>query len=175
MLLGALASGCASLRMNWVPATQVPIKYPVFISGVHTYGSDVTEPRLVKGQYLKVNSAGILVIPEGAGFFVNAELIQKPVSKLYFQIEYPNPADLSHPLLQKAYYEEGVREYRFGSPDVIWALAGYRNYTIKISVYEDETATQPLEVLKQRVRSYVDTLGGNVLIYRDAVEMIPKV
>lgn len=175
LLLTALTSGCASLRMNWIPASQIPIKYPVFISGVHTHGSDVTEPRLVRGKYLKVNSAGILLIPEGAGFFVNAELISKATSNLYFKIEYPNPAESGHPLVQEAHYQEGVREYKFGSPDIIWSLEGYRNYTIKISLYENEDASQPLEVLRQKVRSYVSTLGGKVLIYGDAAEVIPRV
>ena len=157
---------------NWVPVKNYRLHYPTYISGTYLKGkSNITEPKPTKSEYLEVLAGGAVLIERGAGLFLNVKLRKKPSTKLYFKIEYPNPMNPSKPLINDMDFEEDMEECHFSSPEVIWGLKGYNDYVIKVSVYENKAANEPIEILEQHVRSYVDTQNQEVLIFK---KLLPR-
>jgi hypothetical protein len=158
---------------NWVAAKRHIKSYPIYVSGVNIAGaSNVTEPRPKKSSYLETLAGGIILIERGAGFFLNVKILKEPESKLYFKIEYPNPANPSKPLINDIEYEEGMVALHLSSPDVIWGLKGYARYTIKVSVFSKKSDSEPIETLTQSVRSYVDTQDNEILIFKRTLQTL---
>jgi hypothetical protein len=54
---------------------------------------------------------------------------------------------------------------RFSSPDVVWGIRNYQDYTIRASVFTSRDSTQPIDTLIQPVRAYVDTTTDEVRVY----------
>ena len=158
---------------DWVPVDKYDLSYPIFISGTKIKGvSNITEPQAQKGEYLEVVAGGVILIKRGAAFFLKVKVIKKPQVGLYFKIEYPNPIDPSNSWVNDAVYDPSGDIYIFSSPDVVPGLAGYGDYLLKISVYESRESEVPLEVIKQKVRSYVDTRTNQILIFKKVLSTI---
>ncbi len=158
---------------NWVSVKDYNLDYPLMIAGTYQKKmSNVTEPRPVESKYLQVIAGGVVLIDNGAGLFLRVRWIGEPIKNTYFKIEYPNPKDPSQPLVNDFFNETGLTEYNFSSPDVIGGLVGYRDYFITVYVYENKESKEPMDVLKQKVRSYVDT-RGEVLIFKKVLKTVP--
>ncbi len=152
---------------NWVPVKDYGLHYPTYLSGTYLKGlSNITEPKPIESENFEVLAGGTVIIEQGAGFFLNVKLRKRPNTKLYFKIEYPNPNNPNKPLINDMEFQEGMKECHFSSPEVIWGLKGYSDYTIKVDIFENKTAVKPIETLNQNVRSYVDTQTRDVLIFR---------
>jgi hypothetical protein len=162
--------GSASLAFadNWVSVSKYKFDYPVMISGTLQKGqSNVTEPKPVKSEYLQVVAGGAVLIDRGAGLFLRVDLIKKPETKIYFKIEYPNPADPKNPLINDMEYDPKMEGMHFSSPDVIWGLKGYESYPIKVTIYESKGSDKIIDTLTQNVRTYIDTQSpDDVLIFK---------
>lgn len=163
------------IAASWVPVKKYRLDYPVKISGTLLKGkSNMTEPQPVSSKYLEVVAAGAVLIERGSGLFIYLKFVEKPTEGLYFKIVYPNPKDPDNPLINDYEYKDGIEELNLSSPDVIWGLKGYQTYKIKIYVYEYKGAAEPIDVLEQNVRSYVDTQESDVLIFKNILSTIPR-
>jgi hypothetical protein len=139
---------------------------PLLISGTHLKGTDFTEPRPKRSQFLETVDGGIAIIGEKAGFYLFTKVIKKPVKELYVVAEYQNPSG-GGPLWNKGLFKPTSEELRFGSPDFVKGLRIYSNYTITIKIFESRALGKPIDVLKQTIRSYVDTRGPKVLMHKE--------
>lgn len=54
---------------------------------------------------------------------------------------------------------------RFSSPDVVWGIRNYADYTIRVSVFPSRESTEAIDTLVQPVRAYVDTTTREVRVY----------
>ena len=159
-----LSFNASAHAATWVPVKNYRFEYPVQISGTYRQGSNVTEPKPVKSKYLEVITGGAVLIERGAGLFLRAKPTPDAPKNLYYTIEYPNPADPSHPLVND-FLDESYAEFSFSSPDIIKGLWGYYTYEITVKIFAKKESAEPMDVLKQNVRSYVDT-QGETLIFR---------
>ena len=169
LILSNVTQGDAA---NWASIENYNLKYPFYISGTYVKGSNLVEPAPVRGKYLEVDVGGVVIIKKGAGFFLKIHIIKTPNSLLYFKIEYPNPLDASQPFINGMEYNPDGNVYIFSSPSVIKGLAGYGDYVIKIYVYDNKEAKNPIEILEQTVRSYVDTRENEILIFTKVLSTV---
>lgn len=142
---------------------------PSLVSGTHLKGTDFTEPRPKRSQFLETVDGGIAITGEKAGFYLFTKVIKKPVKELYVVAEYENPSG-GGPLRNKGLFKPTAEELRFGSPDFVKGLRIYSNYTITIKIFESRALGKPIDVLKQTIRSYVDTRGSKVLVHKELKE-----
>lgn len=157
-------SGRAVWAENWVAVEDYELDYPLQIAGTYQKRlSNITEPKPVKSKYLEVIAGGVVLIDRGAGFFLRLKWMGDPIKGAYFKIEYPNPKDPSNPLVNDFLNERGLTQFAFSSPDVVEGLKGYSDYGITVYVFETKDAAEPMDVLKQNVRSYVDTQGKTLI------------
>ena len=147
-----------------------PQSRALYLSGVYKRGHDLTEPRAKSGEYLKTDDAGVLVFYPGAAFYWRI-LPLKPIPDGYIiRTTWPNPASPDQPLintLDAEVDEATYKEYIFmpTSPDFIDGLERHGIYEFKAELLTSEESDEPVEVLIQKVRSYVITKDGEVWVY----------
>ncbi len=157
---------------DWVPIKHRNIEYPLHISGVYSKGHNVTEPRVQEGKYFKVESAGIIVLKRGGAFFLNVRIADRPKTKYYITIKYPNPEFPENPFVNDVPFSP-IHDYlKLSSPDVINGLSGYGDYDVIISVYKDEESMELIDTVTQTIRSYADTRGKEILIFKKVLSTI---
>jgi len=138
---------------------------PFFVKGTYLSGSNLTEPRPRESQFFRVEHAGFVVLQKGAAYYLQAHLLKFPPSTYYVRIEYENPQDKSHPFTNDMELTPTMHGVRFSSPDVVWGIRTYGDYTIRVSVFTSRESSAPIDTLVQPVRAYVDTTSGQVRIY----------
>jgi hypothetical protein len=141
------------------------IKYPLYVKGTYADGSNITEPRPQRSKYLEVKHGGIIIVEEGAGFYLNVRVIQKPEKPFYIKIQYQDPRNPGRFLANDMEFTSNYAEFLFSSPEIIHGIVGYQNYSIVVSIYEDKDSGQPQDVLTQTVRAYVETQTSEPLIF----------
>jgi hypothetical protein len=76
-------------------------------------------------------------------------------------------AELQNPL-GEAFVEEGEIPAGQRAVEIIHGpvkgLKIHRSYWVKVSIYEKEEHTTPVDILTQNIKSYVDTTGEEILI-----------
>jgi len=102
---------------------------------------------------------------KGAGYYLHAHVLKRPPATYYIRVEYENPEDKAHPLVNDMDFKPEMDGVRFSSPDVVWGIRNYQSYTIRVKVFVNRESTQPIDTLVQTVRAYVDTSTGAVRIF----------
>lgn len=161
-----------ALILTTITGCGLAPKYEVFkptskmtlISGTYKRGANVTEPRPVEGKYLKVQHGGVIIIPSGAGFYINTTVKKSPKKDLYIVIEYENPNDKSKPLTNDQKFLKTSKGFYFTSPSVINGIRGYESYEINVKIYDSKKKDRLLDQFTQKFRSYVDTTTNQILI-----------
>ena len=157
-----LLTACASTTSTRPAAAS---KQPVFVKGTYMPGSNLTEPRPGESQFFKTDHAGFVVLEKGAAYYLQARVLKSPPSTYYIRVEYENPQDKSRPFVNDMDLTTTMDGVRFSSPDVVWGIRNYADYTIRASVFTNRERAQPIDTLVQPVRAYVDTTTGEVRIY----------
>lgn len=157
-----LLTACASTTNTRPIATS---KQPVLVNGTYMPGSNITEPRPRESQFFRTDHAGFVVLEKGAAYYLQARVLKSPPSTYYIRIEYENPQDKSHPFTNDMDLTPTMDGVRFSSPDVVWGIRNYTDYTIRVAVFTSRDSRQPIDTLIQPVRAYVDTTTGEVRIY----------
>jgi hypothetical protein len=157
-----LLTACASTTSTRPIAATTQ---PVFVKGTYMPGSNITEPRPRTSQFFKTDHAGFVVLKKGAAYYLQARVLKSPPSTYYVRIEYENPQDKSHPFVNDMELTPTMDGVRFSSPDVVWGIRNYQDYTIRASVFTSRESTQPIDTLIQPVRAYVDTTTDEVRVY----------
>jgi hypothetical protein len=137
---------------------------PGLVSGTYQKGSNITEPRPQKSQFLQTIHGGIAVIGADAGFYLLTKVIKKPDKTLYIRIEYENPAGGS-PLQNDMTFEPSAKRLLFSAPRFVKGLRSYSDYAITVKIFPSREAEEPIDTLRQTIRSYVDTRGQKAQLY----------
>ncbi len=157
-----LLVGCVSS----MPEGRVAPGYPKFIAGTYMKGHNVTEPRPQASKFFKADEAGIIILENGAGFYLRARRIGGPARPLYIQVEYENPLDKAAPFVNDMEFPAEETHAVFSSPEFVWGLRIYADYEIKVSFYASkEDLSKPLDVLVQKIRCYVDTTTRDIQVF----------
>lgn len=136
-----------------------------FIAGVQIEGSDITEPNPEKSKYLETFSGGFMVGGNDAYYKFLVEIINPFDRPMFVKVEFFNPLDKKHPIEYKS--ELPVKHKTLTlTHGPVKGLRIYRNYWVRVSLYEIENKDEPIDILKQNVRSYVDTTTDIIGFYR---------
>lgn len=138
---------------------------PVFSKGTYMPGSNITEPRPVKSRLLSVEHGGFVILESGAAYYLHAVLNEPLTSNVYLRIEYENPRDREHPFVNDMELTPETRAVRFSSPDVVWGIQNYKDYTIRVTAFSSRQSSEPIDSLVQPVRAYVDTTTDKVRVF----------
>lgn len=134
---------------------------PPLVSGVWRKGHNITEPRPKSSNLMKVLEGSFLVLPTVAAYRLQIEVSPKLSTPYFMQALFENPLDRSKP-----FTEETV----VSPPDTIVTLThgpvkGLRisgDYRITVKIFRNKGDAEPIDVLEQKVRSYVDTTGAAI-------------
>ncbi len=138
---------------------------PALVTGTYQKGSNNTEPRPKRSTYLETLHGGVVVMPEGAGFYLFTRVIKKPENELYVTVEYENPLG-GKPFVNDMAFVPTAEALHFSAPEFIRGLKSYGDYKIVVRVFESRSATEPIDTLKQSIRSYVDTRGEKPKLFK---------
>lgn len=134
---------------------------PPLVSGVWHKGHNITEPRLKSSNFMKTLEGGFLVLPTAAAYRLEVEVSAKLSTPYFMQAVFENPADPDKPF---------VEETVISKPQKILTLThgpvkGLRisgDYRITVKIFPRKGAAEPIDVLEQKVRSYVDSTGAAI-------------
>lgn len=136
------------------------------INGIHTTSSDLTEPRAATSRFLKTEHGGIALVSKGAGCYLKVRVQENPITKYHVKIEWPNPRDPKNPYITDTYIKPDDKGLMFYSPEVIGGFEIWQNYKIRVLVFKSEDSSEPIDVLTQTFRSYVNTKGDRPIVHR---------
>lgn len=136
---------------------------PALISGTYQKGSNITEPRPKKSEFLQTIHGGITVMGSEAGFYLLTQVIKKPGKRLFIMIEYEDPSGRS-PAKNEMIFRPSAERLMFSSPAFVKGLRSYAHYSITVKIFESRGAQKPIDTLRQTVRCYVDTRGPKAVL-----------
>lgn len=145
----------------------------VLVSGVWMKGADLTEPRPVKSEYFKVYQGGFYTSVKGARYFLLADILPNIEKPLWVKVQCQNPLNPKEPFIEEGPINVGDRSLHYSS-DYIKGLKIYREYWMKITLYDSKEQKKEIDKITQKIRSYVDTTGEEVRIYKDVKEKTAK-
>jgi len=148
-----------------IVASSVLGAEPVVVMGTYQKGSNFTEPRPKKSKYLQTIHGGIVVMGSDAAFYLFTKVIKKPDKKLYIRVDYENP-DGGSPLQNDMWFEPSLEGMRFSAPHFVKGLRSYADYVITVRIFTSREAREPIDTLRQTIRSYVDTRGPKAQFYK---------
>jgi hypothetical protein len=128
-------------------------------------GSNITEPRPQKSKFFRTENAGFVVLEKGAAYYLQARVLKSPSSTHYIRVQYENPQDSVHPFVNDMDLTTTMNAVRFSSPNVVWGIRNYQDYTIRVFVFTSKDSAQPIDTLVQPVRAYIDTTTEEVRIF----------
>jgi hypothetical protein len=137
---------------------------PALVIGTYQKGNNVTEPRPKKSEYFETLHGGIVVVGDNAGYYLFAKVIKKPAKDLYAVVEYENPSG-GKPFTNDMEFKTTAEELHFSAPEFVKGLKSYSDYEITVRVFESKEAKEPIDVLKQAIRCYVDTRGAKAKMF----------
>lgn len=138
---------------------------PTFVFGTFQKGSNVTEPKPQKSKYLETVRGGIVVVDDNAAFYLFTKVILQPDKELYVTVEYENPLG-GAPFTNDMIFKPDAEALQFSAPDFVRGLKNYADYEITVRIFESKESSSPIDTLKQKVRSYVDTRGDKAKLFK---------
>ena len=133
---------------------------PPIVSGVWKPGHNITEPRPRSSKFMKVLDAGFLLAGSRGVFYrVEIQLLPGLETPYFVQVIFPNPQDAKSPFVEEAV----VSEPSVSMSPTTGPVKGLRigqEYRIRVKIYRRKGDPQPLDVVVQSVRSYIDTTGS---------------
>lgn len=100
-----------------------------------------------------------------AAFYLLTKVIKKPDKKLYIRVDYENPAGGS-PLQNDMWFGPSAEWLRFSAPKFVKGLKSHADYVITVRIFPSRGAPEPIDTLRQTIRSYVDTRGPKAQFYK---------
>ena len=137
---------------------------PALVVGTYQKGNNVTEPRPKKSEYFETLHGGIVVVGDNAGYYLFTKVIKKPSKDLYIVVTYENPSG-GKPFMNDMEFKTTAEELHFSAPEFVKGLKSYSDYEITVRVFESKEAKEPIDMLKQKIRCYVDTRGPKAKMF----------
>jgi hypothetical protein len=129
-------------------------------NGTFYAGKGSQNPELSASSYLRTESAGVWVVQDGASLYINVKVLKEIPKGNYIKVEFPDPNNPSVPYVKGLNCNPIDKGYKFSSPSGIFGLKIGKNYKIKVSILKTKDSREPIDVLIQEFRSYVDTTKG---------------
>jgi hypothetical protein len=136
------------------------------VRGTRTAGSNITEPSPRSSRYLETQHGGFAVVGEKVGPYLQVKVRESPAKPLFIRIHYQT-ADKNRSLTNTAPFLPRSGGFIFSSPEHIPGIRIYRDYLIRVEIFESSDSSQPVDTLIQPVRSYVDTTGDTVKLFNN--------
>jgi hypothetical protein len=154
-----LLAGCIS------PPLGVKKSDHLFSIGTYQKGNNITEPQPQESEYLRTSTGGFEIIQGLAAFKLYIDIIKSPARRVYTRAIVPNPQDLSEPFVYDHYLDPSTPSTTITHGPVL-GLKMYKDYIIEFILFADESRTQEIDRLTQKIRCYLDTTGPQLKLYR---------
>jgi hypothetical protein len=79
---------------------------------------------------------------------------------------------LAEPFTNDAVLKPTTEGLVFSSPDFVKGLRIYADYTITVRIFASRNAADPIDMLKQKIRCYVDTRGPTLKLFESLKKAI---
>jgi hypothetical protein len=135
------------------------------VIGTYREGNNVTEPRPAQSRYFKTTLGAFQLIQGFAGYKWFIEVIQHPEKRIYTRCTIENPQDPNKPFVYDGFIDPATPSTVITHGPAL-GLKIYSDYTLEFIAYEDEARTKELDRLTQKLRSYVDTTGPKLKLFK---------
>ena len=132
---------------------------PPLVSGVWKQGHNIMEPRPKSSKFMKIIDAGFLVSRSQEAYRVEIEISPNLATPYFMQAFFENARDSKKPFTEEAIISEPKAQCSLTHGPVKGLRIG-RDYRITVKIFRRQGDAQPLDVLVQSVRSYLDTTGA---------------
>jgi hypothetical protein len=134
-----------------------------FVSGVWQKGHNITEPRPKSSKFVKTIDGGFFFVPAGAAYRVEIEVSPDLATPYFVQATLENPQDSKKPFIHERVVSTPEKQFTLAHGPVK-GLHIYRDYRVEVKIFRAKGDAEPIDVLDQKVRSYVDTRGTGVKV-----------
>jgi hypothetical protein len=134
---------------------------PPLVSGVWRKGHNITEPRPKSSIFMKVLEGGFLVLPTAAAYRLEIEVSPKLSTPYFMQALFENPLDRSKPFTEETVVSQPDRNVTL-THGPVKGLRISGDYRITVKIFRHKGDAEPMDVLEQKVRSYVDSKGSAI-------------
>lgn len=135
------------------------------VIGTYREGNNVTEPKPAQSRYFRTTLGAFQIIQGFAGYKWFIEVIEHPAQRIYTRSIIENPQDRRKPFVY-----DGTIDPETGSTTITHGpalgLRIYQDYTLVFIAYADEKRTREIDRLTQKIRSYVDTTGPQLKLFK---------
>lgn len=135
------------------------------VVGTYQKGSNITEPRPAESKYLRTTLGGFHLIQGMAGFKLFIEVIQHPEQRVYTRVMIENPKAADERFVYEHYLDPDTPSITITHGPAI-GLKIYKDYTLDVFLFSDAARTQEIDHLTQKIRSYVDTTGKKLKLFK---------
>jgi hypothetical protein len=134
---------------------------PPLVSGVWQKGHNITEPRPKSSKFMKVLQGGFLVLPTAAAYRLEIEVAAELSTPYFMRALFENPADPAEPFLEETVVSQRQKILTL-THGPVKGLRISGDYRITIKIFRQKGDSEPIDVLEQKVRSYVDSTGATI-------------
>jgi hypothetical protein len=134
---------------------------PPLVSDVWHKGHNITEPRPKSSNFMKVLEGGFVVVSKSAGYRLMIEVSPQLTTPYLMQAAFENPADPDKPFIEEAVISKPQKILTL-THGPAKGLRISRDYRITVKVFPRKGAAEAIDVLEQKVRSYVDSTGADI-------------
>ncbi|MEO6079597.1 MAG: hypothetical protein ABIQ86_07450 [Steroidobacteraceae bacterium] len=135
------------------------------VIGTYREGNNVTEPRPAQSKYFKTTLGAFQLIQGFAAYKWFIEVIQHPEKRIYTRCIIENPQDPKRPFVYDGFIDPTTPSTGITHGPAL-GLKIYSDYTLEFIAYEDEARTKEIDKLTQKLRSYVDTTGPSLKLFK---------
>jgi hypothetical protein len=135
------------------------------VIGTYREGNNLTEPRPAQSKYFKTTLGAFQLVQGFAGYKWFIEVIERPEKRIYTRGIIENPMDPKKPFVYDGFIDPSTPSTVITHGPAM-GLKMYGDYTLEFIAYEDEARTQEIDKLTQIVRSYVDTTGPKLKLFK---------
>lgn len=135
------------------------------VIGTYREGNNITEPKPAQSQYFKTTLGAFQIIQGLAGYKWFIEVIQRPEKRIYTRSIIENPQDPRKPFTYEGFIDRDTPSTTITHGPAL-GLKIYQDYTVEFIAYADEQRTQEIDRLTQKIRSYVDTTGPQLELFK---------
>ena len=135
------------------------------VIGTYREGNNVTEPKPAQSAYFKTTLGAFQIIQGFAGYKWFIEVVQRPEKRIYTRSIIENPQDRKKPFVYDGFIDPDTPSTTITHGPAL-GLKIYQDYTVELIAYADEQRTQEIDRLTQKIRSYVDTTGPKLKLFK---------
>jgi hypothetical protein len=135
------------------------------VIGTYREGNNLTEPRPAQSKYFRTTLGAFQLIQGFAGYKWFIEVTQRPEMRIYTRCIIENPQDPKKPFVYDGFIDPSTPSTVITHGPAV-GLKMYGDYTLEFIAYQDEARTQEIDRLTQVIRSYVDTTGPKLQLFK---------